>query len=438
MSASTASEMERETMARVSRRLIPFLILCYFIAYLDRVNVGFAALEMNRDLGLSPTVYAWGAGIFFLAYFIFEVPSNVILEKVGARRWIARIMLTWGILSGCMAFVVGPWSLYLVRALLGIAEAGFFPGIILYLTYWFPATYRARIVGSFMVAIPVSTVIGAPISGLLLGLDGVAGLSGWQWLFIVEAVPALVLSAVVLGFLTDRPADAQWLRPEQRQWLAGRLEEERLAKEAVVHFTLGQALSNPRVIGLGLVYFGIVASNYGLSFWLPQIVKGFGLSNVATGFVTAVPYLFGAVAMVFWGRHSDRKGERVWHTAGAAMVAAIGLGAGALGAGPVLTMALLCFGALGIFGALPPFWTLPTALLSGTAAAGGIALINSIGNLSGFVGPYAVGWVREATGSFPLALLVLAALPLAAGLLVLAMGHDPALEQPRDKMAPAA
>jgi ACS family tartrate transporter-like MFS transporter len=426
---AATSELERETMARVSRRLIPFLVLCYFVAYLDRVNVGFAALEMNQALGLSPTAYAWGAGIFFLAYFLFEVPSNVILEKVGARRWIARIMLSWGILSGCMAFVVGPWSLYLVRFLLGVAEAGFFPGIILYLTYWFPAQYRARIVASFMVAIPISTVIGAPVSGLLLGLDGVAGLAGWQWLFIMEAVPAVLLSGVVLVFLTDQPGQASWLAPAQREWLSERLAQERRLKEAVAHFTLREALGHPRVIGLGLVYFGIVASNYGLSFWLPQIVKGFGLSNLATGFVTAIPYVFGAVAMVLWGRHSDRSRERVWHTGGAAILAAAGLGACAVLGDPVPVMIVLSIAALGIFGALPPFWTLPTALLSGTAAAGGIALINSIGNLAGFVGPYAVGWVRESTGSFALALLTLAVLPLAAGLLVLAMGHDPALEQ---------
>ncbi|NOG74092.1 MFS transporter [Roseicella sp. DB1501] len=435
MSASTTSALERETMARVSRRLVPFLMLCYFIAYLDRVNVGFAALEMNKALGLSPTAYAWGAGIFFLAYFLFEVPSNVILEKVGARRWIARIMITWGILSGCMALVQGEWSLYLVRFLLGIAEAGFFPGIILYLTYWFPATYRAGIVGAFMVAIPISTVIGAPISGMLLGLHGVMGLDGWQWLFIIEAVPAVLLSGVVLFYLTDKPADAQWLEPAQREWLANRLEQERQSKEAVVHFTLGEALRHPRVIGLGLVYFGVVAANYGLSFWLPQIVKGFGLSNLATGFVTAIPYAFGAVAMVLWGRSSDRTGERVWHTAGAAILAAAGLGACAMLSDPVMVMLVLSIGALGIFGCLPPFWTLPTALLSGSAAAGGIALINSIGNLAGFVGPYAVGWVKESTGSFAMALLALAALPLAAGILVLAMGHDPALE--RREPAPA-
>jgi MFS transporter, ACS family, tartrate transporter len=431
------SAIEAATMARVSRRLIPFLILCYFIAYLDRVNVGFAALEMNRALGLTPTVYAWGAGIFFLAYFLFEVPSNVILERVGARRWIARIMITWGILSGCMALVQGAWSLYLVRFLLGVAEAGFFPGIILYLTFWFPAAYRAGIVAAFMVAIPISTVIGAPISGLLLGMDGVLGLAGWQWLFIIEAMPAVLLSGVVLLYLTDRPSEARWLELAQREWLAARLAEERRSTEAVAHFTLGQALRHPRVIGLGLVYFGIVASNYGLSFWLPQIVKGFGLSNLATGFVTAIPYACGAVAMVLWGRRSDRTGERLWHTALAALVAAAGLGACAVLTDPVPTVLLLCFAALGIFGALPPFWTLPTAMLTGTAAAGGIALINSIGNLAGFAGPYAVGWVREASGSFSLALLTLAALPLAAGLLVLALGHDPALEGRREARAPA-
>ena len=280
--------LETNTIAKVSSRLVPFLIICYFVAYLDRVNVGFAALTMNEDLGLSQTAFGFGAGIFFIAYFIFEVPSNLLLERFGARKWIARIMLSWGILSGLMAFI--PYiaratglgnenTFYLIRVLLGAAEAGFFPGIIFYLTLWFPAMYRARIVGYFMAAIPLSTVIGAPISGLLLYLHGGLGLAGWQWLFIIEAVPAIILSVFVFFYLTDRPADATWLAADERDWLTERLGLEQRQREAVREYTVGQVLINPRVIGLSLVYFGAVATNYGLGFFLPQIVKTFGLNT---------------------------------------------------------------------------------------------------------------------------------------------------------------
>jgi ACS family tartrate transporter-like MFS transporter len=417
------------TISRVTRRLVPFLILCYFVAYLDRVNVGFAALTMNKELGISPTLYAWGAGIFFIGYFLFEVPSNIILEKAGARRWIARIMISWGILSSLMAVVWNGPSFLTLRFLLGVAEAGFFPGIILYLTYWFPSEHRGRIVGAFMVAIPVSSVIGAPVSGYLLGLDGILGLAGWQWLFILEGVPSVLIGFVVLFYLTDRPQAAAWLAPAEREWLGQRLELERRQREEIQHFTLGEALKHPRVVGLSLVYFGVVAALYGLGFWLPQIVKGFGLSNIETGFVTAIPYLFGAIAMVIWGKSSDRTGERKWHVAGAALLGAVGLGASAYFSSPLLTIVALCVSALGIFSALPVFWTLPTAMLTGTAAAGGIALINSIGNLAGFAGPYLIGWIKESTGEFSWALLALAVAPLISAAITLLLGHNPALER---------
>jgi ACS family tartrate transporter-like MFS transporter len=420
--------VEARVLAKVNRRLVPFLILCYFVAYLDRVNVGFAALTMNKDLGFSATVFGWGAGIFFIGYFIFEVPSNVALERFGARRWIARIMLSWGVLSTAMALIWNDVSFLVLRFLFGIAEAGFFPGIILFLTFWFPATYRARIVGNFMAAIPVSSVIGAPLSGWVLGLNGVLGLAGWQWIFIIEGVPAILLSAVVLLYLTDGPAQASWLAPEERAWLIGRLAQERREREAIVHFTFWKALASPRVLLLGLVYFGIVAANYGTSFWLPQIVKGFGITNLETGFVTAIPYLAGTVAMVWWGRRSDRARERKWHCAAPILIAAAGLALATTAGTPSLEMAALTLAAIGIFAALPCFWTLPTALLTGTAAAGGIALINSIGNLAGFVGPYGMGYIKDATGSFGAGLLFIAAIAFASFLLVLALGHDPKLE----------
>jgi len=421
--------LEARTIARVTTRLVPFLIVCYFVAYLDRVNVGFAALTMNRDLGISQTAYGFGAGIFFISYFLCEVPSNLFLERFGARKWIARIMVSWGILSGATALVQGEYSFYLVRFLLGIAEAGFFPGIIFYLTLWFPSKYRARIIGYFMAAIPLSSVLGAPLSGALLGLDGVSGLHGWQWLFIVEAVPAVLLAVVVFYYLTDRPADAHWLPADGREWLAGRLEQERRQRESVQHFSVVQALLNPKVLALSLVYFGAVACNYGIGFFLPQIVKGFGLTNLQTGFVTAIPYAVGTVAIVLWGWSSDRTGERKVHVALALAVASAGIAVSTLLTDPTLKMVALSVAACGVFGALPVFWTLPTAFLSGAAAAGGIAIINSIGNLSGFVGPYLVGYIKDQTGSFNGGLLCLAAFGVVAMVIVLVLDHDKTLER---------
>jgi len=423
------TDLEQRTMSRVAKRLVPFLILCYFIAYLDRVNVSFAALQMNKDLGFTAAAFGFGAGIFFLAYFVFEVPSNLLLAHFGARRWIARIMFTWGLLSGAMAFITGETGFYVVRVLLGAAEAGFFPGMIFFLTLWFPAAYRARIIGYFMAAIPLSTVIGAPVSGALLGLDGFFGLRGWQWLFIMEAVPALILSVVVLVYLTDKPAEATWLAADERRWLVDRLAAEERQRVAARHFSVMEALLNPRVLALSLVYFGAVAVNYGLSFFLPQIVKAFGLSNLQTGFVSAIPFVIGVVSIVWWGRRSDAKMERRFHTAFPLLVAAAGLAAGAFLDDPTAKMAAFSVAGFGIFGALPVFWTLPTAFLSGAAAAGGIAIINSIGNLAGFAGPYVMGWVKDSTGSFTYGLLLLSAAAIVGMVIVLALGHDTALEK---------
>lgn len=422
------TDLETSTIRAISWRLIPFLILAYFLAYLDRVNLGFAALTMNAELGFSPTVFAWGAGIFFVGYFIFEVPSNIALEKFGASRWIARIMVSWGVISALMALVGGATSFYALRFLLGVAEAGFFPGIILYLTYWYPAEYRARFLAAFAIAVPVSTVIGAPVSGMLLGLDGTMGLKGWQWLFIIEGVPSVLLGIVTWFYLTDKPSKADWLTPDQKMWLADRLEQERAAKESAHGMSLGQALASPKVAMLSLIYFGFVAALYGMQFWLPQIVKAFGFSNLQTGFVTAIPYLFGSVAMVLWARHSDRTRERVWHVGLPMILIAVALAASGLASNPTVTMVALTVAAVGVFCTFALFWTLPTAWLSGTAAAGAIAMINSIGNLAGFGGPYLIGWVKEATGSTSTGLLVLAAMPLIAGILVLAGNHGTAAE----------
>ncbi|SPB13701.1 membrane protein [Caballeronia novacaledonica] len=430
-------DLEARTMKRVMVRLVPFLILCYFIAYLDRVNVGFAALQMNKALGFTASMFGFGAGIFFIAYFFFEVPSNLLLERFGARRWIARIMFTWGILAAAMAYIPhiaqatglsNAYVFYGLRILLGVAEAGFFPGIIFLLTLWFPAKYRGRVVGYFMAAIPLSTVIGGPISGALLQMDGMGGMQGWQWLYLIEAIPALLLAFVVYFYLTDRPTDAHWLAKDERDWLVNRQAQERAHRESVHAFSVKEAIFNPRVLAIALIYFGANATNYGLSFFLPQIVKAFGLTNLQTGFVTSLPYVVGVISMVLWGRHSDRKLERRWHVAIALMVAAGGIAASAGLDNPVLKMIALSIAGFGIFGCLPVIWTLPASFLSGAAAAGGIAAINSLGNLAGFFGPYAMGWIKDSTGGFGAGLLCLAGAGMVGVAAVLLLHHDSALE----------
>ena len=422
--------LEQRTMAKVSRRLVPFLIICYFVAYLDRVNVGFAGLTMRADLGLTAAAFGLASGIFFFTYFIFEVPSNLLLHRFGARKWIARIMLTWGLISGATAFATGAHSFYVLRLLLGAAEAGFFPGIIFYLTLWFPSVYRARIVAAFMAAIPASSVIGAPISSLLLYLDGIAGLKGWQWLFLVEGLPAVVMAVVVFFYLTDRPAQAHWLEPEERDWLAARLDAEERQRRAQEEISVGRALCDRRVLTLALIYFGAVAANYGTGFWLPQIIQGFGaLTKLEIGLITTLPYLVGVVGMVWWGRRSDRKMERKGHLAVALVVAAAGIAVAALIGNPALKMAVLTIAGFGVFASLPVFWTLPAAFLSGSAAAAGIAIINALGNLAGFFGPYAMGWIKDATGSFEGGLLVIAALVVVSLIATLILPHNRALER---------
>jgi ACS family tartrate transporter-like MFS transporter len=420
--------LERATMRRVAWRLLPMLMLCYFIAYLDRVNIGFAGLTMNKDLGFSSAVFGFGGGIFFLGYFLFEVPSNVILEKVGARTWIARILVTWGIISGCTALVVGEYSFFSIRFLLGLAEAGFFPGIILYLTWWFPSFYRSRITAIFMAAIPISNILGSLVSGELLNLHGFLGLTGWQWLFIVEAAPAVVLGIVFYFVMTDRPEHADWLEPAQREWLIGRLAAERAQREAIRHYSLGEALRNKRVLLLSLVYFGGTFSGYGIVLFQPQIVRKLAEGFGTIGLINAIPYVFGACAMILWGRHSDHTGERVGHTAIGYSVGAAGLIACGLMIDPIMTMTMLVVASIGSSSTGPCFWSLPTAMLSGTAAAGGIALINALGNLGGFFGPYIFGLVRDATGNFTLALIAIAMGPVMSAAVVLCLGHDRRLE----------
>ncbi|WP_413993024.1 MFS transporter [Labrys okinawensis] len=425
-------EIEKRTMDKVTWRLVPFLILCYFIAYLDRVNIGFAGASMRTDLDLSAAAFGGAAGIFFIAYFFFEVPSNLALDRYGARLWIARIMLTWGLVAGAQAFVVGQTSLYVIRLLLGVAEAGFFPGVIFFLTLWFPAAYRARIIGWFMFAIPISTVIGSPISGFILNLDGAWGLHGWQWMFLIEAVPAILMTLAVLYYLTDRPRDAQWLEPQEAQWLQERLDAERANRERHGHMSWLSSMLDPRVLALGVVYMGCNIPQYGLSFFLPQIVGGFGqLSNVEIGFINALPYAVGAIGMILWSRHSDRVAERKWHTVIALGAIVAGLALAAAAPTPALKMASLCIAGFGFFAVLPVFWTLPTTFLSGTGAAAGIAAVNSIGNLGGYFGPQAFGWLRDTTHSDSAGLLFLACCAIVGAVIVLVLGHDPAVERPQ-------
>jgi ACS family tartrate transporter-like MFS transporter len=427
---------------KVVRRLIPFLMLCYFVAYLDRVNVGFAALTMNADLGLTAEMYGFGAGIFFAGYFLFEVPSNLLLERFGARVWIARIMVTWGLLATGMAFVTGAASFYAMRFLLGIAEAGFFPGVILYLTYWFSAEERARWIGMFMTAIPLSSVIGGPVSGWILDqMNGAYGLAGWQWLFLIEGLPSIAIGFACLAYLDDGPAQASWLDADECAALLGRLAAERQQREAMHTFTLREALTNRRVLALSLVYFGIVSGNYGLGVWLPSIVadvaRAAGLDaatgiriNTLTGVLVAVPYAFAVVAMILWTRRSDRTGERVWHVAGPSLLGGISLAASAQLADPWLAALALTLAAVCTYAALPTFWTLPTAFLTGSAAAAGIALVNSIGNLGGFVGPYLLGWLQATTGSPSAGLLVLAACYGMAGVVTAWVGSTSSVPEP--------
>src|SRR5689334_21879368 len=378
---------------------------------------------MNRDLGFSAAVYGLGSGIFFLSYTLFEVPSNLILARVGVRVWIARIMFTWGVFATAMIFVNSATTFYVLRFLLGIAEAGLCPGIILYVTYWFPARERAKAVGYFMTATAMAGVIGAPVSSALLQLHGITGLHGWQWLFLIEGVPAMILAPVVLMFMTDRPADAKWLTADEREWLSREMEDEHAHTPPHAHVTLRAALLSPRLWIVSLPYFCIVIAFYGISFWLPQIVQASsGYSSAMVVLLSAIPYVAATIGLIVIGSHSDQTGERRWHVAVPCLIGAIGFVLTVLAPPtPTFALATLSIAAFGIWGTLGPYWTMPTAFLRGTAAAGGIALVNSVGNLGGFVGPFLVGWIRNATGGFTAGLLSLAAILVIGAVIVLSV-----------------
>jgi MFS transporter, ACS family, tartrate transporter len=412
-------DMESTVIAKLTWRLVPFLFVLYVVAYLDRINVGFAALQMQKQLHFNDAVYGLGAGMFFAGYFIFQVPSNLLLQRVGAKLWIAVLMITWGIVSSSMIFVTSPRSFYFVRFLLGVAEAGFYPGVILYLKNWFPLSARARTVARFMAAAPLSGVVGGPISGALLNWHGRAGLSGWQWLFLMEGVPAILLGGVVLAYLTNRPQEAEWLTDEQRAWLLDRLHRESGDPSGVKSQTF-IAFRTVAIWALAFVYFGLNTVSYGVSMWLPNLIHSIsGVSNVVIGLLSAIPYLAAMVVMIWVGLHSDRTGERRWHTALPAFAGAAALVVAAYSSSLPISIAALSVAVLGVFSMVAPFWTMPTSLLGGTAVAVGIALINSVGNLGGFFGPYIIGWLRNWTGNFRGGLLVVGTVLAMSGVVAL-------------------
>jgi ACS family tartrate transporter-like MFS transporter len=422
-------EIERITMARVTWRLLPFLLLLYIISWLDRVNVSFAKLQMNPDLGLSDTAYGFGASIFFLGYALCEVPSNLLLVRYGARLWIARIMITWGLISAGMMFVQDEMSFYVMRFLLGVAEAGFLPGIIYYLSQWFPRWHRARAVSWFMIGIPLSIMFGGPLSGWLMqDLDEVMGLHGWQWMFLLEGIPAVLLGFVVLGFLTEKPADARWLTAEQRDWLSERIASEHHEAHARHGVQLLKALVHPTVWLLAVVMFCCQTGSYGLSFWVPSIVESLtGYSEFAVGMLTAIPYVAAAAAMVLVGMSSDRTGERFLHVAIPSLIGAAGFMAVGYIQAPLLAIAALSIAAAGDYCTRGPFWALPGKFLAGSAAAGAIALINSMGAAGGFFGPQAVGWLKDQTGGFLAPMIMLAVVLVIGAALTLWLRRSPML-----------
>jgi ACS family tartrate transporter-like MFS transporter len=418
--------LERSTMRKVYLRLLPFAVLSYVLAYIDRINVSFAGLTMRGDLGMSAGTFGFAVGMFFWGYFIFEVPSNVILEKIGARIWIARIMISWGILAGCTAFVTGSTSFSIVRLLLGVAEAGFFPGIILYFTYWFPSRHHARIVSGFLVGLPVAVALGAPISTGLLGLDGLFGLKGWQVMYIAEAIPTLVIGVVTFFVLTDRPEQAKFLTAEERNWLIATIAAERRATEAVRKFTLWEALYNPKVLLLALNYLGIVTASLGMLIFVPQMIKSLGsYSNMTVGWLTMIPYICGAIAMVVWGRISDRMNERRWNLFIACVLSSVGLVIAGMTMGTWWALVGMSMATMGFYGSKGPFFAMPPMFLSGAGLAAGIAWINSLGNLGGFFGPWYVGVMKDLTGSYAGGLYGLALLCLAAAIVCALFLHIP-------------
>ncbi|MET0967010.1 MAG: MFS transporter [Nakamurella sp.] len=404
---SPQTDVERSTIRKITLRIVPFLGLMYFVNYLDRTNIGFAKLSMSTDLDLTETMFGLASGLFFIGYLLLEVPSNLALNRFGARRWIARIMVTWGIVATAMAFVNSATTLYWLRILLGAAEAGFFPGIMLYLTWWLPRRDRVRIIAAFLIALPLSSALGAPISAALIQFtNGALGLEGWRWMFLLEGLPAVVLGVVCWFYLTDRPKDAKWLTEPEKTWLIDQLNAEQQTGAGKKEHSVLKAMTNIRVIGLGLVYFGVVYGLYALSFYLPTVVAGFAkqfgttFSIFQSGLIVAIPFFIGGVAMVLWGFHSDRTGERRWHLVAPIILGGVSIPVALYLNSPLAVMATISLTAIGIYCALPVFWHFPPLLLGGAGAAAGIALINTLGNTAGFAAPFITGWLADATGGF--------------------------------------
>jgi ACS family tartrate transporter-like MFS transporter len=425
-SAERKAGLEKQAIRRVSWRLMPFLTFSFLVCYIDRVNLGFAALQMNTDVGLDPKVYGLGAGILYLGYFFLEVPSNLALERFGARRWIGRIMISWGIVSMACALIQGPTSFFILRFLLGAAEAGFFPGVILYLTYWYPLAYRARIVGLLSLALPIAGLIGSPLSGAILNMDGLANLRGWQWIFIVEGAPAVVLGVFSLFYLTDKPAGAKWLPDAQRQWLVKTLEAEQARVRRVPPMALWRVLSNKYVLIMALAYAGAGGAAVVLTLWMPQLVRSFGYGNGQTGLLTAIPFGIATICMFLWAHNSDRTGERVWHNAIPLLALAMAITALNFTAnrfGP--TLALLVITAIGSYASKGPFWALSSEWLGPKVAAAGLAQINALGTLASFFFSYMIGWIQAETHSFALAVLPIAIVSAlgAIGVIVAGANH---------------
>jgi len=430
-------EQSHNLYSKITWRLIPLMFICYIIAYVDRINIGFAKLQLQGVLGVDDrifgSVYGLGAGLFFIGYFLFEVPSNLIMQRVGARIWIARIMIVWGVVSTMMMFIHSITAFYFVRFLLGIAEAGFYPGMILYLTYWFPDKERAHTVALFATGTVVAGIIGSPLSGAILELHGFGGLDGWQWLFLLEGIPAVIMGLIVIFVLPDRPLKARWLSQTEKAWIQSRLDEEALKAKGQAHFRLSDAFLSGRIWLLCLIYFLLTVGIYGYEMWLPSIIKEFYVKSYSiVGLINAIPYLVAVIAMLIIGYHSDKTGERRWHVALAAFVAAAGFGLSAYLQNPYLAMIALMGSLVGLKSAMGPFWALSTTFLGGTAAAGGIALINSVGNLGGFVGPTLVGVLIDRTGNIKMSLWILGGALLLMGILTLTIRRSS--QKPRNNI----
>ncbi len=403
-----AETLEKTTLRKVYLRLVPYCFVLYILCYIDRINVSFAALTMNKDLGLTAYIYGLAAGAFFWGYCLLEIPSNIILEKVGARPWITRIMVTWGLLSAATAFVTGPWSFFTVRVLIGAAEAGLFPGILLYFHRWFPQRHRGRVTAGFLIGLPLATAIGAPLSTAFLQMDGIWGLHGWQWMYLGEGLPTAIIGCTVWFYLTERPSEAMWLKPEERAWLDAELAMERREIETVQKHSIWMAFSDLRVILLTIIFAGIGMAGVGLILFLPQILKGIGMTNTQAGLLTAVPYVFGTIGMIAAGWISDRTKDRFWILTVTCSCAVAGLVLGAMWRDSLWVLAAFSLATVGFYGMKSPFWPLPSTFLTGPALAAGLAFINSVGNFAGYLGPIAVGYAKDATGSFEVGLYVLA------------------------------